>query len=397
MKIALVHKRLDLRGGTERVFNQTAIELRNRGHDVHLFCQKFSITPPAGVVLHRVPGLSRPRTLRLLTFGIFAPLFIRRFNCDMVVSFDRLIKQDLFRSGGGPHKIFIEKMQRHGGTWRRLWYRLNPYHRLALAIERRQLSPRGSRAIVAVCEQTKRELIQSYGVAESKILVIHNGVDHERFHPRHRHGAGQRIRRELGIEDGSHVVLFVGSGFRRKGLDRLLQLWKEEALPNTYLLVVGNDARLPAYKAAWSHTSYVIFTGPKVNVEEYYGAADLLALPSIQESFGNVVVEAFAAGLPVVTVPGVGAMDKVEGDLRAGILEDPDDAAELQAKISWLLEPVRWPSLSRQARRIAEQTTWEGYCEKFEQALFALRDQREETPLKAAVVAARSLHSNQSH
>jgi len=80
------------------------------------------------------------------------------------MSFDRLLKQDLFRSGGGSHKTFIEKMTRRA-AWRSLWYGFSPYHRLVLAIEKRQLSC-GSRRIVAVCEQTKRELIEAYGVPE---------------------------------------------------------------------------------------------------------------------------------------------------------------------------------------------------------------------------------------
>ena len=377
MKIALAHKRLELRGGTERVFYQTALGLRDRGHEVHLFCQKFCIEPPPGVIGHRIPGLSWPRTARLLTFGVFAPLIIKHYACDVAASFDRLVQQDLFRSGGGPHKTFIEKMTKHGGRWKSLWYRLSPYHHLALLIEMRQVSSRGSRKIVAVCEQTKREMIEAYGIAEQKIIVIHNGVDHERFHPRRRLDAGKRIRQELGIPSESRVVLFVGTGFRRKGLDRLLQLWQADSLPNTYLLVVGNDARLSAYQAAWNRNPYVIFTGAKPNVEEYYAAADLLALPSVQEAFGNVVLEALAAGLPVVTVPGVGALDKIEGDLRAGILENPDDAAELKAKLSWLLDPLRWSSLSQQARSLAEQYTWNAYHEKFEEALFSLCGQSE--------------------
>jgi hypothetical protein len=55
------------------------------------------------------------------------------------MSFDRLIKQDLFRSGGGPHRTFIEKMTRRT-PWKSLRYRFSPYHRLVLAIEKRQLS-----------------------------------------------------------------------------------------------------------------------------------------------------------------------------------------------------------------------------------------------------------------
>ena len=69
-------------------------------------------------------------------------------------------------------------------------------------------------------------------------------------------------------------------------------------------------------------------------------------LPSIQEAFGNVVLEALASGLPVITVNGVGPTDKMEGELRQGILADPDDPAELKSKILRFLHPARWSSLS---------------------------------------------------
>ena len=383
MKIGLAHKRFELRGGTERVFYRTAVGLRDRGHDVHLFCLKFCIPTPPGITPHRVPGVTWPRTGRLLSFGIFAPLAISRADCDVVLSFDRLFKQDLFRSGGGPHKTFIEKMQRNGG-WKSLWYRVSPYHRLALCIERRQITS-GSRRIVAVCEQSKREMIQAYGIGEKKIVVILNGVDHEKFNPSRRHGIGERTRRELGIESDARVVLFVGTGFRRKGLDRLLRLWRAAALPNTYLLVVGSDTRLAAYRAAWRQNPYVIFAGPKPNVEDYYAAADVLALPSIQEAFGNVVLEGLAAGLPVITVAGVGAFDKIAGDLRSGILEDPDDLLELKDKLLFFLEPTRWSSLSRAARKMAQQYSWTTYLDQLEETLLSLYEQSAATSIAPEV------------
>ncbi len=293
-----------------------------------------------------------------------------RAACDVVLSFDRVLKQDLFRSGGGPHKSFIEKMQRNG-RWKSLWYRVSPYHRLALCIEQRQVTS-GSRRIVAVCEQSKREMIQAYGIAEKKIVVILNGVDHQKFNPSRRHSVGKRTRHELGIETDARVVLFVGTGFRRKGLDRLLGLWRAGAMSNVYLLVVGGDTRLASYRSAWRHNPYVIFVGPKPNVEDYYAAADVLALPSIQEAFGNVVLEGLAAGLPVITVAGVGAFDKIEGDLRRGILENPDDLLELKDKLLYFLEPACWASLSRAARKTAEQYSWTTYLDQLEQTLVSL-------------------------
>jgi UDP-glucose:(heptosyl)LPS alpha-1,3-glucosyltransferase len=350
MKIGLAHKRFELRGGTERVFYRTAVGLRDRGHDVHLFCLKFSIPTPPGITPHRVPGVTWPRTGRLLSFGLFAPLAISRADCDVVLSFDRLLKQDLFRSGGGPHKTFIEKMQRNGG-WKSLWYRVSPYHRLALCIEQRQITS-GSRRIIAVCEQSKREMIQAYGIAEKK---------------------------------NARVVLFVGTGFRRKGLDRLLRLWRAAAMPNTYLLVVGSDTRLAAYRSAWRQNPYVIFAGPKPNVEDYYAAADVLALPSIQEAFGNVVLEGLAAGLPVITVAGVGAFDKIEGDLRSGILENPDDLLELKDKLLFFLEPTRWSSLSRAARKMAQQYSWTTYLDQLEETLLSLYEQSAATRIAPEV------------
>ena len=384
MRIALAHKRLDLRGGTERVFYRTALGLRDRGHDVHLFCQTFRTPAPAGVLAHRVPGLSWPRTVRLFTFNILAPLTIRHFDCDVVMSFDRLIKQDLFRSGGGPHKTFIEKMTRRT-PWKSLWYRLSPYHRLVLAIEKRQVSW-GSRRIVAVCEQTKRELIEAYGVSEKKIVVILNGVDHERFNPNRRHDSGERTRREFGIQPKDRVVLFVGSGFRRKGLDRLLRLWQEPAAPEAYLLVVGNDSHLGAYRSAWRGSRHVIFVGRKTNIQDYYAAADVLVLPSIQEAFGNVVLEAFASGLPVITVAGVGAFDKVEGDLRFGILENPEDTTELKTKLSFFLDPARWSSLSREARKAAKQYSWSSYLNQLEETLYSLHEQSASRTISAVAL-----------
>ena len=369
MKIALAHKRLDLRGGTERVFLQTALGLRDRGHEVHLFCLKFAIPVPAGVYSHRVPGFSWPRTARLMTFGFFAPKSIARVGCDVTMSFDRILRQDLFRSGGGPHKTFLAKMQAHSSSVKSLWYQVSPYHRLALAIEKRQLSPAGSWKIIAVCQQTRREMIEAYGLAESRIEVIHNGVDHQRFHPARRAECVKRIRAEFGIPADGRIVLFVGTGFRRKGLDRLLRLWQHDAPGHCYLLVVGKDGQLASYRKAWRGNRQVIFAGPRSNVEEFYAGADLLALPSVQEAFGNVVLEGLASGLPVLTVAGVGALDKAGEALREGILNNPDDIGELRAKIMRLSNPLRWPSLSRQARAVAEKYSWERYLDRVEAML----------------------------
>lgn len=372
MKIALAYKWFDLRGGSERVLYRTAEGLQARGHQVHLFCGRFSIKPPAGVVAHRVPCIGWPRTARVLSFAYFAPRAIARARCDVSLSFDRILQQDLFRSGGGAHKIFVDRMIDHSLFLKRLFYRTSPYHLLLPHLEKHVVGAGGSHRVIAVCRQVKIDLMHAYGVRDDKIVVIPNGVDHERFHPKRRLTDGRRVREELGIAPAARVVIFVGTGFRRKGLERILHLWDAGLVRGVHLLIVGNDSQLSHYRSRWRRKD-VFFVGPQPNVEAYYAAADLLVLPSVQEAFGNVVLEALAAGLPVITVQGVGAADELHSELARGILKNPNDPEELREKIEYLLEPNRWPALSRDARAVAEGYTWDKYLDRLEEQLEKVR------------------------
>ncbi len=371
MKIGLVHKQFALKGGTEMVLYRTAEGLRDRGHEVHLFCGQYSIPPPPRTAAHSVPCIRWPRTARLLTFAYFTPRVMDRYPCAVIMSFHPLAEQDLFRSGGGPHRVYIQKMSKNRGLWRRFWYWISPYHRSLIAIEKRQMQPGGCRKIITVHQQGKKEMLDTYWLPEEKVGVIHNGVDHERFHPGRRLKEGKKIRESLGIPLDRPVVIFVGTGFRRKGLDRLLRIWGSDKIQGVYLLVVGDDARLRYYRRRWSG-NHVIFVGPQLRVEDYYAAADLLVLPTIHDAFGNVVLEALSSGLPVVTVAGLGSTDQLNGDLTEGILTDPDDPEELQRRILRQLDKSRWASLSRAARQVAEKYSWAKYFKELEMELKGL-------------------------
>ena len=232
-------------------------------------------------------------------------------------------------------------------------------------------------------------MLDTYWLPEEKVGVIHNGVDHERFNPRRRQQEGKKIRESLGIPLDRLVVIFVGTGFRRKGLDRLLRIWGSDKLQGIYLLVVGDDARLRYYRRRWSGNQ-VLFVGPQSRVEDYYAAADLLVLPTIHDAFGNVVLEALSSGLPVVTVAGLGSTDQLDGDLTEGILTDPDDPEELQRRILRQLDKSRWPSLSRAARQVAEKYSWAKYFKELEVELNGLAQNHGSFPERACLEEVRS-------
>lgn len=382
MKIALAHKRLALAGGTERDFYLTAEGLRDLGHEVHLFCSEFGVSAPEGTLTHRVPCLALGRTARLLSFAFMAPKVIVPHRCDVVIGFGRMIQQDILRSGGGSHRVFLQKMQRGEGFWRRLWHRMSLYHRSVLAVERLQYRPGGCKKILAVSQEVKREIVDTYQVPEEKIAVIYNGVDHERFHPRHRETARAKIRSQWGIPAEAPLVIFVGSGFQRKGLDRLLRVWESPRLKRVYLLVVGEDAQRNRY-ATWAERraqGRIVFAGRQEVIEKFYGAADLLALPAFQEAFGNVVLEALASGLPVLVTRAVGAAEVLTGELAQGILANPDDPLEGEAKVLHLLDQGRWHFMSEQARSLGEKYSWKNHFRELETYLKSVAEQDRADP-----------------
>ncbi|MGH7783750.1 MAG: glycosyltransferase family 4 protein, partial [Candidatus Binatia bacterium] len=327
MKIGLVHKRLDLKGGTERDLYVTAQGLRDLGHEIHLFCSELSVSAPTGVIVHRVPVLRLGRTARLWTFALWAPKIAGRYHCDVIVGFGRILRQDVLRSGGGSHRGFLDKFGSHGGARRRLWQRFSIYHQSILAIERRQFHSNRYKQVIAVSEEVKKDLMRYYEIPENKICVLYNGVDENRFHPSRRMEARPLIRQRWGIPADVALVLFVGSGFRRKGLDRLLSIWKSPRLKDTWLLVVGDDARMPWYKA-WGESvaqRRIVFAGRQSDIENYYAAADIVALPAIQEAFGNVILEALASGLPVLVSRAAGAAEVLSEPLCHGIVTKPEE------------------------------------------------------------------------
>lgn len=368
MKIALAHTRLDQRGGTELDLYRTAIGLRELGHEIHLFCSEFAIDAPAGTHAHSIPIVPLGRTARLWSFASLGPKIMRPYDCDVVVSFGRMTFQDVLRSGGGSHRVFLQKLAEEEGIGRRLWHKLSPYHQSVLALERRQFQPGHYKGILAVSQRVKRELSVTYAVPENKITVIYNGVDEKRYHPNLRDQFRELIRNQWHIPLDAPTVLFVGSGFRRKGLDRLLKAWSFAQIKDVYLVVVGDDAHRAKYQAwAEEHAKgRIIFVGRRDNVESYYGAADLLALPALQEAFGNVVLEALATGLPAVVSQVAGAAEILGGELAEGIIAHPEDPKEMAAKLLAMLERGRNGDLSRTARKVAKNYSWTKHFSKLD-------------------------------
>jgi UDP-glucose:(heptosyl)LPS alpha-1,3-glucosyltransferase len=291
----------------------------------------------------------------------------RAGSWDVVVGFGRTVKQDLARCGGGTHRAYLATMRAFGARPRML----GPYHRAILSMEARQYRPGNFRRVLAVSERVRDEVVADYGVAPGRVHVLYNGVDLARFDPERARALRPVVRRTLGLPADAPVVLAVGSGFRRKNVDGLLRLWADGPPADAWLVVVGGDERLGRYRraaAAPPIRGRVVFTGPQTAVEGFYAAADVVVMASLQEAFGNVVLEALASARPVVTSRAVGAAEVLPGSLRALVVDRPDDLRGFRERLELALGTGA-DALARAARRAAEDCPWSAHFDGLERLL----------------------------
>ena len=359
MKIALVHLRHAATGGTERYLNQIAAFLAARGDDVAVVCRRHGEAPDPRVRFVRLHGLALGATWRVASFARSVARHLRRERYDVVFGLGRTWTQDVLRLGGGTHATYLETAHdaaRPGGGRRAL----GPKHRLALAIERRALSDPALERVVVNSAMVARDVERRYAVAPGRIELVYNGVDLERFHPRRREREGRALRAELGLGADDLALLFLGSGYGRKGLDLVLEALPAvlRAAPRARLVVAGWDSSAAAYQrraAELGVADRVRFLGGRDDAEAVYAACDLYALPTRYDPFANATLEALASGLPVVTSAANGACELVTEGLEGSVVRAEATADELAAALSRWCSRERLAEAALAARALAER------------------------------------------
>jgi UDP-glucose:(heptosyl)LPS alpha-1,3-glucosyltransferase len=271
---------------------------------------------------------------------------------DLVQSHERIPGCHVYRAGDGVHATWLEQRARVQSPLARLFTALHPWQRYICAVEAAMFRHPALRAVICNSQMVRDDIARRFGVAAERLHVIHNGVDTGHFHPGLREQHREALRIELGIPRLAPLVLFVGSGFERKGLPQLIEAMA--GLEGVHLLVVGKDrhevrARTQAQRLGIA--ARVHFAGGQQDVRPYYGAADVFALPTLYDPFPNAALEALACGLPVLTSTGSGAAELLDGD--CGRVTDALDIAAQRLALSELLALPR-QAVVASARAAAE-------------------------------------------
>jgi glycosyltransferase involved in cell wall biosynthesis len=195
-----------------------------------------------------------------------------------------------------------------------------------------------------------------------RLRVWSRGVDGERFNPAHRSDA-MRQRLLNGRDPNSLICLFVGRVAPEKRIDLLLDVAR---LPGVALTVIGDGAARHDLEALFAGTD-THFAGYMVGDElaEAYASSDVFTFAGSNETFGQVVHEGMAAGLPVVVINQGGVTDLIEHGVN-GFLCEADPAAFAEAVKKLRDDPETRQKMGRASRQIAEQHPWDAIMAQLE-------------------------------
>ena len=326
MKLAIVRQKYTPFGGAERFVARALEALRARGVDVSIIARQWQGEVP-GI---RVDPFYLGRTWRDAGFarGVRRLIAERRFG--LVQSHERIPGCDIYRAGDGVHATWLELRGKPLD-------RFAPWHRYTLAAEAEMFGHPDLRAVICNSRMVRDDIARRFGLPQDKLQVIYNGVDLDSFHPRLREEQGRALRAKTGVVGATPVMLFVGSGYERKGLPTLLRAMAGMQRRDARLWVVGRDRQemlMRKLAQTLDIDDRVMFLGAQTDVRPFYGAADLFALPTRYDPFPNAALEALACGLPLVTTTNCGAADLVTE--ANGAVVAAGDAAALAASLDHL-------------------------------------------------------------
>lgn len=344
--------------------------------EIHLYAQRIAdldVVPAkasqkrGSIIWHRVPAVPGPYLVQFVCW-----FFVNRF-CR---AWDRAahgLRLDVVFSPGINcsdadvvlvHAVFhrlaeLASLSSAGGL-RGLHQRL--YYRLLRSLEKRTYSnPRVN--LAAVSQHTAAQLSRYFG--RNDVAVVPNGVDTRYFSPEQLVPLRNSARQHWGCRPEEKVLLLIGNDWRTKGLPALLEALSISRDIPLRALVVGQEDPAPFLARAeeLGLLERVTFAAPDPDVRRFYAAADILAAPTLEDSFNLPALEAMSCGMPVIVSADAGISEWLRPGVDAEILQVPSDAQELADAIRALVgDPERMFLLGENAVRTAAAFSWERHA-----------------------------------
>ena len=333
MKLALCLYKYFPYGGLQRDFLRILKECQSRGHEVSVYTSEWQGEKPENIQLNvlkssRVGG----NHVRDRRFFNQMQKATKQAHFDAIVGFNKMPGLDVYY---GADFCYLGRTAPQYGPF----YRLTPRYHHLYTFERAVFSRESRTEILSLSEREKSVYQQYYGTPEERFHLLPPTLDLDRRPIADRQRVSATLRSELGVTASDVLLLFVGSGFKTKGLDRAivaLASLPQDALDKTHLIVVGQDQPTPYLRLArkLGVGERIKFLGGRMDIPELLAAGDLLIHPAYMENTGTILLEAIAAGLPVIATDVCGYAGHIKKADAGAVLPSPFDQKLLNKNLN---------------------------------------------------------------
>jgi UDP-glucose:(heptosyl)LPS alpha-1,3-glucosyltransferase len=354
-KLAIIRSSYRPDGGAERIIARMLEGLQTHyAMDVSLITKKWQASKTDNFNVIQCPKRGLLRHHKFQNFNDDVTTLLQQHSFDLIQSHERIPGCQIYRAGDGVHKQWLELRQQNASRIKAFLWKHSPYHNTILRAEKAMFAHPNLKKVICNAPQIKHDILKHYPeTPEDKLVVIYNGINLKTF-PFCGQEKQQQARKALTLNKNDKLLLYVGSGFQRKGLTTLLQALS--LAPDWKLIVVGKDKKTRFYQRLCKQLHIkqrVIFAGMQTNVQNYYAASDLLVHPALYDPAPNVVLEAMASGRGVILSQNCGNHELVE-EGKNGFVVEAGNSRALASLLSNCKNKQQLKSLGNYARETAE-------------------------------------------
>jgi len=282
-------------GGLQEDCLATAVAVTERGHEAHILTRTWEGEQPDAIHAHILGKEGWSNISRNDHFFRTLEQELPKHNLDGVVAFNRIPGADVYFAAD---PCYLERVKNNS-----FFYKLKLRHRYYKALEKTVFTASNPPDTLVLTDQEIAAFHKHYGIAQSKFHQLPPGVAKNTSNSTLAAENRTALRAELGCADDAVVALFLGSGYRIKGLDRALRAIaaNQTAAKDLEFWIVGNGKQSRFATLAKQTGVTVRFLGGRADTGRFYDAADFLLHPAYSESAGKVLLEALTHGLPVLT------------------------------------------------------------------------------------------------
>ncbi len=329
--------------GLSRDLFRIVQECNRRGHDLEVYVSEWQGKQPKDISIHVLRVLSLSNHAQNVSFYKQFREKTAGQKFDAVIGFNKMPGLDLYY--GADYCYIARAVPRYSPL-----YRLSPRYHALYSFERAVFDVHSATTILSLSEREKGVYQQHYRTPEYRFELLPPTLDSDRQLSKPVDLVRKETRLQLGVKDEEFVLLFVGSGFKTKGLDRAIKAFA--ALPKairakTRLYIVGQDKEQLVQRliSQYGLTDQLYFLGGRNDILELMTAGDLLIHPAYNETTGTVLIEAVSVGLPVLTTDVCGYAPHITRADAGLVLRSPFEQKELNQKLLFMLnadEKSRW-------------------------------------------------------